>query len=227
MTSEMDVQELAPGFENPVLGPQQTFRAILEAMAHPGMRVKINSKLYIPELLNTASAAVCLTLFDDETPVWTDLSWNSSAINWFQSQCGCSVVTEPCMAHFALITQPSTMPPLDDFKIGDDEHPESAATLIIQVDRFNGDKVKSLSGPGIKTTTYFSPKGIRPQFWKEWQLQAALFPLGVDVFFTCNDILAALPRTTQVSDPIVSGQKIIKEGGSDLNRPKTDRNVCA
>jgi alpha-D-ribose 1-methylphosphonate 5-triphosphate synthase subunit PhnH len=227
MTSAIDVKELAPGFEDPVLGPQQTFRAILEAMAHPGMLVKINSKLYNPELLHPASAAVCLTLFDNETPLWTDLSWNSSAVNWFQAQCGCSVVTEPCMAHFALITQPSTMPRLDDFKIGDDEHPESATTLIIQVDSFNDDNVKIFSGPGIKTTTQFSPVGIRPQFWEQWQLQAALFPLGADVFFTCNDILAALPRTTQVNDSIVSRQKKIKKGGSDLNRPKTDRNECA
>jgi alpha-D-ribose 1-methylphosphonate 5-triphosphate synthase subunit PhnH len=228
MITEIDVQELAPGFEDPVLGPQQTFRSILEAMSHPGMLVKINSKLlYIPELLNTASAAVCLTLFHDETPLWTDLSWNSSAVNWFQSQCGCSVVTEPCMAHFALITQPSTMPPLDNFKIGDDEHPESATTLILQVERFNDHNHKILSGPGIKTTAQFSPVGIGPQFWEQWQLQAALFPLGVDVFFTCNDILAALPRKTQVSDPIVSSQINIKKGGSDLNRPKTDRNVCA
>jgi alpha-D-ribose 1-methylphosphonate 5-triphosphate synthase subunit PhnH len=226
MISEMDVQELAPGFEDPVLGPQQTFRAILEAMAHPGMLVKINSKLYNPELLNPASAAVCLTLFDNETPLWTDLSWNSSAVNWFQAQCGCSVVTESCMAHFALITQPSAMPSLDDFKIGDVEHPEYAATLIIHVNRFNDDNHKILSGPGIKTTAQFSPVGIRPQFWKQWQLQAALFPLGVDVFFTCNDILAALPRTTQVSDPTVSNQTKIKKGDSDLNRPKTDRNVC-
>jgi alpha-D-ribose 1-methylphosphonate 5-triphosphate synthase subunit PhnH len=133
----MDLQELRPGFENPVLGPQQTFRAILEAMAKPGIPVKIRSRLFFPEGLNTASAAVCLTLFDDETPLWTDLNWNSSVINWFQSQCGCSVVTEPCMAHFALIAQPSAMPCLDDFNIGDEAHPESAATLIVQVERFN------------------------------------------------------------------------------------------
>jgi alpha-D-ribose 1-methylphosphonate 5-triphosphate synthase subunit PhnH len=78
MISEMDLQEPAPGFENPVLGPQQTFRAILEAMAKPGIPVKIKSRLYFPEGLNTASAAVCLTLFDNETPLWTDLNWNSS-----------------------------------------------------------------------------------------------------------------------------------------------------
>jgi alpha-D-ribose 1-methylphosphonate 5-triphosphate synthase subunit PhnH len=206
MKSEMYLQEPIRGFEDPFLGPQQTFRVILEAMAHPGMPVKINHKLQFPERLNKASAAICLTLFDDETPLWTDLSWNSSALSWFQSQCGCSVVTEPCMAHFALISRPSAMPPLDDFKIGDYEHPEPAATLIVQVERFNDHNHKILTGPGIKNGTPFSPAGIHSQFWQQWQLQAALFPLGVDIFFTCKDLLAALPKTTQVSDPLLSGQ---------------------
>ncbi|MGD9025207.1 MAG: phosphonate C-P lyase system protein PhnH, partial [Desulfobacterales bacterium] len=121
MKSEMVVPTTPlPGFENPVLGPQQTFRAIIEAMAHPGQLVKIKSKLYHPEMLNLASAAACLTLLDDETPLWTDLSWNSEAINWFQIHCGCSVVTEPCMAHFALIAQPANMPHLDEFKLGEE-----------------------------------------------------------------------------------------------------------
>jgi alpha-D-ribose 1-methylphosphonate 5-triphosphate synthase subunit PhnH len=201
MKSEVDVPVLEPGFENPFLGPQQTFRAILDALARPGQCVKIKSKLNVPELLNAASAATCLTLLDDETPFWTDLSWNSSAVDWFQFHCGCSVVTEPCMAHFALITQPDEMPSLDDFKIGDNEHPESAATLIIQVERFNDPNCQILSGPGVKTSTHFAPAGIQANFWEQWQVQSASFPLGVDVFFTCNNSLAALPRTTQVSIP--------------------------
>ena len=210
MTSEVDVPALEPGFENPVLGPQQTFRAILDALAYPGQLVKIKSKLNVPEVLNAASAAICLTLLDDETPLWTDLSWNSFALEWFQFHCSCSVVTEPCMAHFALITQPAEMPSIDDFKIGDDAHPESAATLIIQVERFNDHNGKILRGPGIKTPTNFAPAGIQAKFWEQWQLQAALFPLGVDVFFTFNDILAALPRTTQVIDPNLQRTKIKK-----------------
>jgi len=203
MKSAVDVPALEPGFENPVLGPQQTFRAILDALAHPGQLVKIKSKLNVPEILYPASAATCLTLLDDETPLWTDLSWNSSAIEWFQFHCGCSVVTEPCMAHFALITQPAAMPSLDDFKIGDNEHPESAATLIVQVEQFNSHNGKILRGPGIRTSIHFAPAGIQANFWEQWQVQAALFPLGVDVFFTCNNSLAALPRTTQVSIPVV------------------------
>jgi alpha-D-ribose 1-methylphosphonate 5-triphosphate synthase subunit PhnH len=201
MKFEMDTQTTPQGFEDPVSGPQKTFRAILEAMAYPGQLIKLTNKLHIPPQLNTASAAACLTLLDNETPLWTDLSWDSSAIDWFQFHCGCSVVTEPCMAHFALITQSAAMPPLDHFNIGDDQHPESAATLIVQVERFNDHQVKILSGPGIKTTVHFGPSGIQPAFWEEWQLQAALFPLGVDVFFTCNDMLAALPRTTQINNP--------------------------
>ncbi len=66
MISEMDLQKLTLGFEDPDLGPQQTFRAILEAMAHPGQLVNIKSKLYFPELINMASAAVCLTLLNNE-----------------------------------------------------------------------------------------------------------------------------------------------------------------
>ena len=226
MKSEMDVQELTPAFENPELGSEQTFRAIIAAMVHAGQLIKIRSKLSMPEQLNKASAAVCLTLLNPDTPLWTDLGWNSAAINWFQFHSGCSVVTEPCMAHFALITRPASMPLLDDFKIGEDEHPKSAATLIIQVEGFNDPNVKILSGPGIKSATPFAPAGVSKNFWEQWQLQAALFPLGVDIFFTCNDILAALPRTAQTDGSTVL-TKNPKEDGSYLNRLHNDCHLRA
>ena len=200
MKSDGDAAALTPAFEDPELGSEQTFRAILEAMVHPGRCVRIKSNLFVPDLLNAASAAVCLTLLNSETPLWTDLSWDSSAISWFQLHCEVSVVTESCMAHFALITQPAGMPLLDDFKIRNNEHPESAATLIIQLTGFNGKDDKILSGPGTKSTTRFAPAGIQPDFWEQWQDQAALFPLGVDIFFTSSNFVAALPRTTQIKD---------------------------
>jgi len=197
----MNVQVSVSGFENRISGPRKTFRAIIEAMAHPGRLVRIKSKLNIPDLLNPASAATCLTFLFDEAPLWADLSWNSSAISWFQFHCGCSIVTEPCMAHYALITRPEVMPPLNTFKIGGNKHPESATTLIVQVEQFNNDKGKILSVPGMKTTTHFAPEGIPPKFWEQWQFLAASSPLGMDVFFTCNDILAALPGKTEINDP--------------------------
>jgi alpha-D-ribose 1-methylphosphonate 5-triphosphate synthase subunit PhnH len=60
--------------------------------------------------LNPASAAIFLTLGNDETTVWSDLNWSFPLIEWFQFQCGCSIVTEPCMASLALITKPIAMP---------------------------------------------------------------------------------------------------------------------
>jgi alpha-D-ribose 1-methylphosphonate 5-triphosphate synthase subunit PhnH len=208
----MDVPTMPlPGFSNPALGPQQTFRAIIDTMARPGQLIKIKSEVNNIEMLNTASAAVCLTLLDDETPLWTDLSWNCTAVNWFQFNCGCSVVTEPCMAHFALITYPADMPLLNDFKIGDEEQPESAATLIIQVEGFNGTNGQMLSVPGVKSATHFAPKGVPANFWEQWQLQAALSPLGVDILFTFGDLLAAVPRTTQINDSTPESKKTAKK----------------
>jgi alpha-D-ribose 1-methylphosphonate 5-triphosphate synthase subunit PhnH len=227
MKSDGDAPALTPAFEDPELGSEQTFRAILEAMVHPGHCVNIQIKLFFPDLLNAASAAVCLTLLNSETPLWTDLSWSSAAINWFQQHCGCSVVTEPCMAHFALITQPADMPLLDDFKIGDEAHPESAATLIIQVEGFNDKVGKYLSGSGTGSYAYFAPAGIPPDFWEQWQLQAALFPLGVDIFFTCRNLLAALPRTTQIIDSSSRFKENEKEGISKSKRPPGTGNLHA
>ena len=117
------------------------------------------------------------------------------------------------------------MPLLDDFKIGDNEHPESAATLIIQLRGFNSKDHKILSGPGAKSTTRFAPAGIQPDFWEQWQDQAALFPLGVDIFFTCSDLLAALPRTTQIKDSSPPAKTSRKGGFSKAKRPPDTENI--
>ena len=89
------------GSDDPTLGSQQTFRAILAAMEYPGQLVTIIENPYAPDIFNSASAAACLTLLDDETPVWTDVDWMNPAINWLQFDCESRVVTEPCMANFA------------------------------------------------------------------------------------------------------------------------------
>ena len=44
------------------------------------------------------------------------------------------------------------------------------------------------------------PKGMPRDFWKQWQAQSRKYPLGVDIFFTCEDALVSLPRTTQISN---------------------------
>jgi alpha-D-ribose 1-methylphosphonate 5-triphosphate synthase subunit PhnH len=181
------------GFNDPDLGSHQTFRAIFTAMDHPGQIVTICENPNGPDVLNSASAATCLTLLDYETPVWTDVDWKNPAINWLQFDCDSCVVTEPCMANFAIITKPTGMPPLDYFRIGPHKYPEKATTMVVQVDDILPSKVNKCSDILVDKVGQLELVGIPNRFWKQWQHLSSLHPLGIDIFFTCDDVLIALP----------------------------------
>ena len=178
----------------------KTFHAISEAMFRPGERIYVNNEFAIPEELNFAAAASCLILLGGESLFWTDLNWNSETISWLQFYSGCTLISEPCMATCALITDPVHMPPLKHFRIGDHESPANAAALIIQLDDIQINRGKKLAGPGIKKLARLTPMGMPNDFWKQWQEQSREYPLGVDIFFTCEDALVALPRSTHISN---------------------------
>ena len=200
MVSPIDLNRLTPGFTDPVQGSQQTFRAMLDAIAHPGRIVATDNVLSPPRPLNLASAAVCLTLLDFETSLWTDLKFDAKGTGWLRFHCGCSIVTDPSEAVFALITRSDTMPILNKFKTGNDESPESSTTLIIQTGGLNSTDGIRLTGPGIETFSTLNVEGLTKHFWQARQSQFAMFPLGVDIIFTYENSLAALPRTTKVED---------------------------
>ena len=71
MNAGMDFYLLAPGFDDTVINAEQTFRAILTAMGHPGQVVQTPNNLPFPKALNSASVATCMTWLDYETTVWT------------------------------------------------------------------------------------------------------------------------------------------------------------
>jgi alpha-D-ribose 1-methylphosphonate 5-triphosphate synthase subunit PhnH len=52
-----------------------------------------------------------------------------------------------------------------------------------------------LSGPGIRDSIEIAPAGLPDWFWNDWRLNAAQFPLGVDIFFTCGETVIGLPRS--------------------------------
>lgn len=198
MVAPIDLNRLTPGFSDPVQGSRQTFRAILDAMAHPGRIVATDNVLSPPRPLNPASAAVSLTLLDFETTLWTDLKSSTKGNGWLRFHCGCSVVADPSEAVFALITSSDTMPAINKFKTGDDESPEFSTTIIIQTGRLSSTDGIRLTGPGIEDFSTLKVEGLKKRFWQDRQSQFDMFPLGVDIIFTCENRLAALPRTTKV-----------------------------
>lgn len=162
------------GFDEPALGSQQTFRAILAAMQHPGQLITIHQNPDAPDIFNWASAATCLTLLDNETPVWTDINLKSPAINWLLFGCRSSVVTELGMANFVLVTQPANMPALDFFRIGRYRYLEIATTLVIQVDDILPGKKSNYSGIIADKTFQLELKGVPDRFWYQWQQLSAM-----------------------------------------------------
>ena len=198
MTGMLDIARLAPGFGDPVRGAQGCFRAVLDAMAHPGRIVTLPASLSgaPPAPLGAAAAAMALTLCDIDTPLWLDAA-AAPAAGYFAFHCGAPVAEDPAQAHFAVIANVAALPPLDRFALGSDEYPERAATLVIQVAGLADEDGVTLRGPGIRGAARLAVAGLPAGFWTERATLAALFPRGVDVVFVCGDRLAALPRSTQ------------------------------
>ena len=198
---------ITAGFDDPVMGAQQTFRALLTAMARPGTLCQTPAALRTPAGLCDAAAAVCLTLFDFDTPVWTDLPNQDPILDWLRFHCGAPLVSDPRKGRFALVTCAESLPDLDRFDAGSDDHPDQSATLIVQAGGISAQKGVALTGPGIgprpaqaeaDAVAHLRVKGLPRRFWEQRAKTMPAFPRGVDIVFVSGCCLAALPRTTAV-----------------------------
>lgn len=194
------VTNLFPGFSDPVLESQYTFRQILKAISHPGRVIPLEIKMKAPHPLYQTTAAVCLTLLDPETPLWMDHHHSSEIGEWLRFHCGCPMVDSPSAAIFGLISQRMEEGLIDQFHIGEDEFPERSATLLIQVAGFQKGAGRSFKGPGIKTEERLEVFGLPVTFWEAWHRNHQLYPLGIDVILISPSALVGLPRTTEVTE---------------------------
>ncbi|MEQ8398510.1 phosphonate C-P lyase system protein PhnH [Thalassobaculum sp.] len=195
-----DTIDLRPGFADPVIDAQHVFRLALDSMARPGRIAAIPEGLNPPAPLSVGAAAICLALADHDTPIWLAPEIRTpAAIAFLKFHCGCPVVDTPANAAFA-VADGATVPALDQFAIGDDAWPETSTTVIVQVDDLAAGSGLVLSGPGIETTHTLNAHGLRPDLWTEWRANQGLFPCGVDLILVAGNRIAALPRTTSVSE---------------------------
>lgn len=192
----IDTVDLKPGLGDPVHESQAIFRDLLSAMARPGRLVRLSHDVEAPSPLDPATAAAALTLIDNDTPLWIDWIADTPPLRaYLKFHCGCPITESSQSAAFALVTDPANMPRLALFAQGADQYPDRSATLLLQVPNLEDGPAVNLSGPGIKGRETIRAAGLPDWFWNDWRLNAAQFPLGIDIVFTCGKTLVGLPRS--------------------------------
>jgi alpha-D-ribose 1-methylphosphonate 5-triphosphate synthase subunit PhnH len=190
---------LAPGFADPALGAQATFRRLLDAMARPGT-VTVLDAPPAPAPLAPATGAIALTLCDADTAVWLDPALSTpEVIAWLRFHTGCGIIETPEDASFAFSAEPAALS-LDRLCTGSDEFPDRSATAVLQVARLDAGVPLRLIGPGIETEATLRAEGL-PNGFVAWRTRNhAAYPRGVDVILVAGTQITALPRSTTVAE---------------------------
>jgi alpha-D-ribose 1-methylphosphonate 5-triphosphate synthase subunit PhnH len=192
--------ELPAGFADKVLSAQSTFRSVMSAMARPGSVQPIAFSVGAPDGMMRGTAAVALTLFDHDTPIWLDgaMAATSEVARWLKFHTSAPVVGDASIASFALIGDARNLPALDRFAFGSNEYPDRSTTLIVQVESLSQGAAYALRGPGIDGTAILQAT-IQPRdLFARLAINATLFPRGIDVVLVDDASIVAIPRTTRV-----------------------------
>jgi alpha-D-ribose 1-methylphosphonate 5-triphosphate synthase subunit PhnH len=182
------------------LADQAVFRAVMDAMAHPG---RVNPLAALPAEwpapLNAGAAAIALCLADFETPVWLDdAARNGEAEAWLRFHTGARITDDPREATFAFVTGTRRAPDFHAFSLGSLDYPDRSTTFVLQVDGFGSGATRMLAGPGIKDMAAFSVSPPPDDFDARLAANHALAPRGVDFIFVSSLAVAALPRSTRL-----------------------------
>jgi alpha-D-ribose 1-methylphosphonate 5-triphosphate synthase subunit PhnH len=172
----------------------------MDAMARPGSVQRIASAAGTPAAMMRGTAAIALTLFDHDTPVWLDgrMSATADVAKWLKFHTSAPVVTDSSIASFALGGDPENLPALDCFAFGSNEYPDRSTTLVLQVRSLTDGPGVQLQGPGIDGSAALRA-AIQPRdLFERLAINAALFPRGIDVVLVHDDSIVAIPRTTRL-----------------------------
>lgn len=195
------IAEMPAGFADKVLSAQSTFRSVMDAMARPGSVQRIEAGSGVPAPMMRGSAAIALTLFDQDTPVWLDASMSaaSSVAKWIKFHTSAPVISRSSVCSFALIADAGTLPGFEQFSFGTAEYPDRSTTLIMQVASLTAGPAYELRGPGIDGTAVLRATIDMPDFLDRLALNATLFPRGIDLVLVADDMVVAIPRTTRLT----------------------------
>jgi alpha-D-ribose 1-methylphosphonate 5-triphosphate synthase subunit PhnH len=194
------IAELPAGFVDKVLSAQSTFRSVMDAMARPGAVQQVVASVGMPVSVMRGTAAIALTLFDHDTPIWLDAAMSATpdVARWLKFHTSAPVIADSSIANFALIGDAANLPALDRFAFGSSEYPDRSTTLILQVDSLTQGPAFELKGPGIDGAAILQAM-IKPRdLFERLAINEPLFPRGIDVVLVHDDAIVAIPRTTRL-----------------------------
>lgn len=153
------------GFDDVPTKSAGVFRAVLDAMSHPGtMQSTMQNRptnLHPPAPLSPTCAAVILTLVDNDTPLWLAPEFmGSNVVQYMKFHTGAVLVENAADAAFAAFLA-SDIPDLNQFQSGTVEYPDRSATMIIQIDGHGVASPINLGGPGIEHRQKFSAPSLQ------------------------------------------------------------------
>lgn len=183
---------LTGGFSNAPVDAAYAFRAIMTVMARPG-EIRTAAQATPPAPLSVAAGTVILTLCDPEAGLYLAGQCDTPQVReWVAFHTGAPIVA-PEDAAFA-VGRWDDLAPVTQFPIGTPEYPDRSATLIVECDGLANDGAR-LEGPGIKDSARLNLPDIAT-----FAANHKLYPLGLDFIFTAGDQVAALPRSTAVTE---------------------------
>ena len=194
------VAELPAGFADKVLSAQSTFRSVMDAMARPGSVQRIVATAGMPAPMMRGTAAIALTLFDHDTPLWLDplMSETSEVTKWLKFHTGAPVIDEFLDLQFCAdrrcarasrarsfcVRQQRISRPFDDADPAG-RKPDARSAL-------------ELRGPGIDGTAVLQATIQPADLFERLEINRTLFPRGIDVVLVADDAIVAIPRTTRL-----------------------------
>ncbi|MDB5502664.1 MAG: phosphonate lyase system protein PhnH [Tardiphaga sp.] len=195
------IAEMPAGFADKVLSAQSTFRSVMDAMARPGSVQRIEAASGVPSPMMRGSAAIALTLFDQDTPVWLDaaMAATPNVAKWIKFHTSAPVIAGSSVCSFALIADARALPDFEEFSFGTGEYPDRSTTIILQVGSLTEGPAYELRGPGIDGVAILRASIDLPDLLDRLSLNAKLFPRGIDLVLVADDAVVAIPRTTRLT----------------------------
>ena len=191
--------DFGAGFADPVRDAQGVFRAVLDALSHPGVAQKLTGMSDGVGALKGELASTLLTLGDHDTAIWLSPVLDTVAVKGFVGfHSGAPVVSDVAKAVFAFVALGDALPDLATCNLGTQEYPDRSTTLVVEVPALSGGPMLVLRGPGIEYTQEFSPAGLPEDFVTQWGENREIFPRGVDLLLVAGGQVVGLPRTTRI-----------------------------